>query len=91
MQSSIQAEGDTRKAAAPGTATAIPTRPAQREAARRARVQLIRDGAIVRQAFGQRATHRLLPDRRHEISIRGRTATGDTLQGAIDQAREQRP
>ena len=60
-----------------------------KESARRARVDAIRDGAITREHLGQAATHRLLPDGRHEISVYDRAAgelrqfTGETLDQAI--------
>ncbi len=58
-----------------------------REIARRARVAEIRAAALVRQALGQGAIHRLLPDGRHEVTIDGRTAVGDTLDAAIAETR----
>jgi hypothetical protein len=69
------------------TTTSTPTVSTQREAARRARVAAIRNGAIVRQRLGIRAGYRLLDDGEHQVSIDGRTFTGDTLEQAIRRAR----
>ena len=66
-----------------------PPDPASREAARRLRVEAIMSGAIVRASLGITATYCRLDDGRHQVAIRGRTATAGTLQGAIDQARAQ--
>ncbi len=76
------------------TATTIPTTgpttgTADREAARRARVESIRSGALVRIALGQAATYRRLPDGRHEITLAGKSTIGATLAEAIDAARRE--
>ena len=52
-------------------------------ATRRLRVQGIRDAATVCAALGQ-AHHELTPSGQHRVSIHGRTATAETLQGAIE-------
>jgi hypothetical protein len=51
------------------------------------RVAEIQAAALVRQALGQAAAYRRLPDGRHQVAICGRTATGPTLTAAIDAAR----
>ncbi len=53
-------------------------------ATRRLRVQGIRDAATVCAALGQGAHHELTPSGQHRVSIHGRTATAETLQGAIE-------
>lgn len=56
-------------------------------AARAVRIELIRQGAITRQALGQAALHRLLRDGTHEIVLHGERFIGTTLAEAIDRAR----
>ena len=73
MKSILQAEADSGKLAT----------------TRRARIEAIRSGGLVRQALGQAATYRRLDDGRHEVSIRGQTTVAPTLDQAIDQARTQ--
>jgi hypothetical protein len=64
-----------------------------REAARRERVDAIRDAAIVREHLGQAASHRRLPDGAHEVSFFDRERgellefTGATADEAIARAR----
>jgi hypothetical protein len=67
-----------------------PISPADWEVARRARVEAIRSGAITRQALGITATYQKLPDGRHQVKIRGRTAVGKTVQDAIAELRRDR-
>jgi hypothetical protein len=51
------------------------------------RAAAIRQAAIVRAALGQAASHRLLPDGRHQVVLRGGTCyTVGTLDQAIDRA-----
>ena len=63
---------------------------------RQARIAAICDGARVREALGQAATHRRLPDGRHEVSLYDRAAgrlctwTGRTLTAAIRRAKGHR-
>ena len=64
---------------------------ADREAARRARVQAIRNGAITRAAQGVAASYCKLDSGQHQVSVRGRVAVGATLNAAIAQLRELRP
>ena len=59
--------------------------------ARAARIEQIRDAALVRVALGQAAIYRRLDDGRHQVAIRGKTTVGATLDEAIDQARRNRP
>jgi len=54
---------------------------------RSARVQAIVDGARVRQALGQAALYRRLPDGQHEVVFRGERFVGSTLDQAIEAAR----
>ncbi len=60
---------------------------------REMRLDEIRDGAATRQALGQAATHRRLPDGQHEVSVpdpRTRfwiVGTAETLDAAIGQVR----
>ncbi len=64
---------------------------ANREAARRLRVENIVNGARVRQRLGIGARYNLRSDGQHEVSIGGKLAVGPTLDEAIAKAREQRP
>jgi hypothetical protein len=63
--------------------------------ARRARIQAIADAAAVREALGQGAHHRRLPDGRHEIHVFDRRAgelrtwTADALAAAIAAAQQE--
>jgi len=56
---------------------------------REARIEAIRQGAIVRSALGQAAIHRRFPDGRHEVIVRGQVHVGASLYLAIDIAREE--
>ena len=58
-----------------------------RQARRRARAQLIRDGARVRQALGQAALYERV-DGVHVITHRGQRFRGPTVDAAIQAARE---
>jgi hypothetical protein len=60
-------------------------------AARRLRIDAIRDAATVRQAIGIRAIHHRLDDGRHQITVDGNTTVAPTVVEAIQAAREQRP
>jgi hypothetical protein len=57
--------------------------------ARAARIQAIRQGAEVRQALGQAATHELLSDGRHVVRLRGRVGAGQSVAAAIANIREE--
>jgi len=58
-----------------------------RQTRRRARVQLIRDGARVRRALGQDALHERV-DGEHIVVYRGRRFRGPSIDAAIRVARE---
>lgn len=57
----------------------------------RERTDAIRDAAIVCRLVGVAAMHRKLPDGKHEITHRGRTWTGDTLDEAVAAATGRAP
>jgi len=59
-----------------------------RRLARQARVQAIRDGALVRRKLGQGAIHERLSDGLHVVIYRGRRFTGPAVDAAIQAARE---
>jgi hypothetical protein len=67
--------------------TTTPDAHASRELARTARVAEIQAGALTRAALGQAATYQHLDDGRHQVTIRGRTCTGNTLDAAIREVR----
>ena len=57
--------------------------PPDRSAARRARVEAIRDAARVRRELSQAALHRRLDDGRHEVIFGGQRFVGQTVSEAI--------
>ena len=67
------------------------TTPTTTDTARSARIEAIRNGAVVRAALGQAAHHELLLDGRHHVSVfdqargRLREGTGATVAEAIAQ------
>ena len=63
-------------------------RPRRSDPARQARIELMRDGAIVRAALGQAAGYVRLPDGSHQITLRGgRAFVAGTLEEVIELAR----
>ena len=58
------------------------------QADRLKRVQAICDGALARQHLGQAVRHRMLPDGRHEVILRGVVSVGTTLDEVIRQSQE---
>jgi len=70
------------------TTTTAPTQPtSDRESRRRARVQLIRDGARVRRELSQGALHELA-DGLHVVVYRGERFRGPSVDAVIQAARE---
>jgi hypothetical protein len=63
---------------------------AEREAARRARVEAIKNSALVWQRLGIRAGYRRTADGRHSITLDGRTFTAGTVEQAISRARRRK-
>jgi hypothetical protein len=53
---------------------------------RQARIAAIRAAALVREHLGQGTLHRPLPDRRHQITHRGRVFHGSTLEASVEAA-----
>ena len=54
---------------------------------RRARIDAIRDGALVREQLGQSALHKRLPNGSHQIIVGGRVFRAATLAEVVEAAR----